>query len=37
MIMISANNNVGIQSQLSGCVCIKFYDRFDYGVSFIIL
>ena len=29
---IYSNDDVGIQSKLSGCLCIKIYNRFDYGV-----
>ena len=31
---IYSSNNVGIQSQLSGCL---YYNRFDYGVMYITL
>ena len=34
---IYSNDNVGIQSQLFGCLCIKIYNRFDYGVMYFTL
>ena len=34
---IYSNDNVGIQSQLFGCLCIKIYNRFDYVVMYFTL